>query len=243
MARPSLGKSGRTVSASTKITQKEQEALIAKHGSLYKAVRRGVELALGEATATTLDGRTVHGLEGFEAEEPAPGKLRGHTMRGVVVDEAEAFRKKAEGNWVNEAEASLEPESTEYDFSGNTITNESETTDDEQRRQEARDRLKQLSEPKEDPMPEDNEALTGVVQPPEEDEAPPADHEPEQPAEVPEEDWEEDFAGNSPTTQGIQKPDFTPPPHVHVKDHVKRKVMVKGSMKKIWACSCGEVMS
>jgi len=221
------------VSASTKITQREQEALIEKYGSLYKAVRRGVELALGEATATTLDGRTVNGLDGFEAEQSGPDTIRGHRLQDVVVDEAEGFHKKTEGSWTETP--------TVYTEEDDQYPTHDEI--DEQRRQEARERLKQLSEPQEEPMSEDNETLTGVVHPPEEDTTPPVEGEAEEPKRVPDEDWEEDFASNSPTTQGIPQPDFTPPPHVHVKDHVKRKVMVKGQMKKIWACSCGEVIS
>jgi hypothetical protein len=52
MARPTLGSAARTVTASTKISRREADALLARHRSVHEGVRAAVELYLASFGAS-----------------------------------------------------------------------------------------------------------------------------------------------------------------------------------------------
>ena len=52
MGRPPLGKAGKSVTASVKITGADRDRLIVKYGSVYAGLRMGVQLALSSEVVT-----------------------------------------------------------------------------------------------------------------------------------------------------------------------------------------------
>lgn len=67
MGRPPLGKSARTVVLTTKASEAERAALIARYGSVYTGLRMGIRLALGDKPTNS--------------PEPSPVTPPGHRHR------------------------------------------------------------------------------------------------------------------------------------------------------------------